>query len=48
MTAKNIFLHITGDEKKQVLEKGINNDLCLPIHQTLDILTQKVDIYWAK
>lgn len=48
LTAKNIFLHITGDEKKQVLEKGINNDPCLPIHQTLDILTQKVDIYWAK
>tara|TARA_S200000501_G_scaffold372230_1_gene416841 strand:+ start:1709 stop:2419 length:711 start_codon:yes stop_codon:yes gene_type:complete len=48
MTAKNIFLHITGDEKKQVLEKGINNNLSLPIHQTLDILTQKVDIYWAK
>ena len=47
MNAKNIFLHITGDEKKQVLEKGINNNLCLPIHQTLDILTQKVDIYWA-
>ncbi len=48
MTAKHIFLHITGDEKKQVLEKGINNNLSLPIHQTLDILTQKVDIYWAK
>ena len=48
MTARNIFLHITGDEKKQVLEKSINNNLCLPIHQTLDILTQKVDIYWSE
>ena len=48
MTARNIFLHITGDEKKQVLEKGIDNTLCLPIHQALDMLPQAVDIYWAE
>jgi 6-phosphogluconolactonase/glucosamine-6-phosphate isomerase/deaminase len=48
MAAKHVFLHITGDEKKQVLEKGINSEPCLPIHQALDLLTQAVDIYWAE
>jgi 6-phosphogluconolactonase len=48
MAAKHVFLHITGDEKKQVLEKGINSEPCLPIHQSLDLLTQAVDIYWAE
>lgn len=48
MTARYIFLHITGDEKKQILEKGIDNTLSLPIHQTLDMLPQSVDIYWAQ
>ena len=48
MGAKNIFLHITGDRKKQVLKSDINDNSCLPIHQALDLLPQSVDIYWAE
>lgn len=55
--AGQIYLHITGEDKKQVLEhgladgNGIDNDndnaIALPIHQTLAQLTRAVDIYWA-
>tara|TARA_B100000767_G_scaffold257806_1_gene265969 strand:- start:310 stop:1032 length:723 start_codon:yes stop_codon:yes gene_type:complete len=48
MTATQVFLHITGEKKRQVLEKGTNNSTCLPIHQALELLPQTVDIYWAE
>lgn len=47
--AKNITLHITGAEKRKVLENGLSDqqENLLPIHQTLLQLEQAVDIYWA-
>lgn len=46
--AKNIYLHITGDDKRQVLENGLGTTDALPIHRTLSQLEQAVDIYWAE
>ncbi len=46
--AKNIYLHITGDDKRQVLEQGLGNTDALPIHRTLSQLEQAVNIYWAE
>lgn len=47
--AENIILHITGAEKRKVLENGLvdQQDTLLPIHQTLLQLQQAVDIYWT-
>lgn len=45
--AKNIYLHITGDDKRQVLEHGLDGTKALPIHRTLSQLEQAVNIYWA-
>ena len=50
-SAGQIYLHITGEDKKQVLEHGLpgddSNASVLPIHQTLAQLNQAVEIYWA-
>lgn len=46
--AKNIYLHITGNDKKQVLEQGLGTSGALPIHRTLSQLAQVVNIYWAE
>ena len=46
--AKNIYLHITGDDKRKVLEQGLANTDALPIHRTLSQLEQAVNIYWAE
>ena len=45
--AKQIYLHITGDDKRQVLENGLSTNDALPIHRTLSQLEQAVNIYWA-
>ena len=45
--AKHLYLHITGDDKRQVLESGLNTNDALPIHRTLSQLEQAVNIYWA-
>ena len=45
--AKQIYLHITGDDKRQVLENGLSSNDALPIHRTLSQLEQAVNIYWA-
>ena len=46
--AKNIYLHITGDDKRQVLEQGLGTSDALPIHRTLSQLDKAVNIYWAE
>lgn len=50
--AKSIFLHITGADKRQVLETGLasarEQEKDLPIHQALCQFEQVVDIYWAE
>ncbi|MBT5293917.1 MAG: 6-phosphogluconolactonase [Cellvibrionales bacterium] len=45
--AKQLYLHITGDDKLQVLENGLSTNDALPIHRTLSQLEQAVNIYWA-
>ena len=45
--AKQLYLHITGDDKRQVLENGLSTNDALPIHRTLSQLEQAVNIYWA-
>ncbi|MFT5034149.1 MAG: 6-phosphogluconolactonase, partial [Bacteroidia bacterium] len=46
LTAKSIFLHITGDEKLEVLKRAVNGDKTLPIAVALSTATP-VNIYWA-
>ena len=45
LSSKNIFLHITGEEKKNVLFDIIEKDL--PIHRTIKQSKKPISIYWA-
>lgn len=46
INARNIFLHITGEEKKDVLFNVSNTD-DLPIHKTFKQANKPIDIFWA-
>ncbi len=46
LNAKSIFLHITGQEKLDVLMRAVNGDKTLPIKVALSGSTP-VNIYWA-
>lgn len=45
--ANNLYVHITGEEKKQVLFNGIEDQPLLPIHQTLKQLSKTAQIFWS-
>ena len=46
LNAKNIFLHITGEEKKDFLLNILNSD-DLPIHRTFKQSKKPINIFWA-
>lgn len=48
--SKNVFLHVCGDNKKQVLEKALstNNIMEMPIRAFLNADVINTQIYWAQ
>ena len=47
--SKNIFLHVCGDNKKQVLDKALNGDdvFDMPIRKFLQTDNINTQVYWA-
>ncbi|WP_114325475.1 6-phosphogluconolactonase [Candidatus Colwellia aromaticivorans] len=47
--SKNVFLHLSGDSKKQVLEKALNGDdvFDMPIRKFLQTDNIDTQVYWA-
>lgn len=48
--SKNIFLHLCGDNKKQVLDKALNGDdvFDMPIRKFLQNKTINTQVYWSE
>lgn len=47
MEAKNLFLHFTGELKREVLQKTLSGQAELPIGRVLKQATGDVSVYWA-
>lgn len=45
--ARNLFLHFTGDLKREVLQKALSGQAELPVGQVLKQATGEVSVYWA-
>jgi len=45
--AKNLFLHFTGDLKREVLQKALSGQAELPVGQVLKRAAGEVSVYWA-
>lgn len=47
--AKNIFLHLTGPEKKQILDKALESGPCedMPVRYIFSRMKQPIKVYWS-